>query len=246
MGDRVITSDLVDAIASDLVRVKHTGLSSYINLPLVYPSGSSITVKVDAVEHGVRISDAGFCFREIERLGGERSFKRTANTFAHECQIEVGSRTIFVDVPPEQAASAVSDVGLVSWRVADKICSKILTDNEEEVADILRQRLDSIFGHNRVRSQKDISGSSSWKWQVSAIVETDSTTAVFQAVSPSGQSINKASTAFFDLAGLDAPPRLIAVVTDRKSFGARLGILSRVGMILEAGDSDQNYRKKVA
>lgn len=246
MGDRVITSELADRIASDLVRVKHTGISSYINLPLVYPSGSNVTVKIDAVEQGVRVSDAGFCFREIERLGGERSFKRTANTFAHEAQVEVGNRTVFVDVPPEQAASAVSDVGLVSWRTAEKICTRLLSDNEDEVADILRQRLDAVFGHNRVKSGKEIAGSSSWKWKVSAIVNTGDSFAIFQAISPSGQSINKASTAFFDFAGLDAPPKMIGVVADKKSFGPRLGIISRVGaMILEAGETNESYRRKV-
>lgn len=247
MGDSVVISELADAIVSDLVRVKHTGLSSYINLPLVYPSGSNVTVKIDLVEHGVRVSDSGFCFREIERLGGERSFKRTARPFAHESQVEVGSRTIFVDVPVEQAASAVADVGLVSWRTAEKICTRLLSDNEDEVADILRQRLDAVFGPDRVKSGKEIAGSSSWKWKVSAVVETDGDTAVFQAISPSGQSINKASTAFFDFAGLDRPPKLVGVVADKRAFGPRLGIISRIGAkILEAGDSDESYRKKVA
>lgn len=247
MGDRIGVSDLADTIASDLVRVKHTGLSSYINLPLVYPSESNVTVKIDLLEHGVRVSDAGFCFKEIERLGGERSFKRTARPLAHECQVEVGSRTIFVDVPPQQAASAVSDVGLVSWRTAEKICTRLLSNNEEEVADILRQRLDSVFGPDRVKSGKEITGSSSWKWKVSAVVESDGDMAIFQAISPSGQSINKASTAFFDFAGLDRPPKLVAVVSDKRSFGPRLEIISRLGAkILEAGDSDESYRRKVA
>lgn len=247
MGDRVIPSELADAIAVDLVRVKHTGRTSFINLPLYYPSGSQVTVRVDVVKNGIRISDTGFCYREVERLGGEKSFRKSAGPFAHDAQVEVGERIIFVDVPPEHAQNAVSDVALASWRTAEKICSRLLSDNEEEVADILRERLDSVFGHYRVRSGKEISGSSSWLWKVTAVVEMDGSSAVFQAISPSGQSINKASTAFFDLAGLDAPPRLIGVVADKKAFGPRIGIISRIGArILEAGEPDDSYRKKAA
>ena len=247
MADQTLTSDLADRISADLVRVRHTGLSSYINLPLLHPSGSHVTVKLDPAPGGVRVSDAGFAYREIERLGGERSFSRAARGFAHELQVEAGSRTLFVVVPPDQVSAAVMDVGLASWRTAEKVCTKLLSDNEEEVADILRQRLDAVFGADRVRSAQEISGSSTWKWKVSAVVDAGDSLAIFQAISPAGQSINKASTAFFDFAGLDAPPKLIGVVSAKQQFGPRLGIITRIGaQILEAGEPDDAYKRKAA
>src|SRR3546814_11423671 len=54
--------------------------SSYINMPLLYPDGSCVTLRIDRLSDRFRVSDNGFAYREIEDLGAERSFAGTARS----------------------------------------------------------------------------------------------------------------------------------------------------------------------
>ena len=71
-------SVMADAVAGDLLMVRHSGDSSFINLPIAYTSGTFVTVKIARVRDGVRVSDGGFAYRELESIGAERSFSKTA------------------------------------------------------------------------------------------------------------------------------------------------------------------------
>ncbi len=61
-------AEAVQSTARDLVRAQQIGESWYINLPILYPDGSYITVRVDQTPGGIRVSDDGFAFCEAEDL----------------------------------------------------------------------------------------------------------------------------------------------------------------------------------
>ncbi|MFV0408999.1 MAG: hypothetical protein ACK5LJ_04650 [Paracoccus sp. (in: a-proteobacteria)] len=81
----------------------------------------------------------------------------------------------------------------------------------------LKARLDQIFPAN-VSYEDKIYGASSTDWDVSAIASLNGHKAVFQAISKYPVSVYKASTAFHDLAALDTPPSLIAVVHSKQEL----------------------------
>ena len=83
-------------------------------------------------------------------------------------------------------------------------------------------------------------------WDVSAMVDLDDRVAVFQAVSNHPDSIFRASTAFRDIAELDRPPRLVAVVRDKEALGPKLDLLSREGRVIEANQPDDAFIRAVA
>ena len=62
-------SVMAETVANDLLTVRHWGDSSFINLPIAYTSGTFVTVKIDRVHDGVRVSDGGFAYRELESIG---------------------------------------------------------------------------------------------------------------------------------------------------------------------------------
>jgi hypothetical protein len=111
----------VEATAGELVRLNQIGNSSYVNLPLLYPDGSSVTVKIDHVADGLRVSDNGFAYREIEGIGAENSFSKAAKKVAEELSVEADRRTIFADASAETLFRAICDVGAASWSVADSV-----------------------------------------------------------------------------------------------------------------------------
>ncbi|MBC6402284.1 MAG: hypothetical protein GDA39_02190 [Hyphomonadaceae bacterium] len=77
-GEQVSISGIASTIAPRLVSVKSWGDASFLGLPMTYPGGSFVTVRLTHTNGGVRVSDSGFAFRELESFGVSRGFSRTA------------------------------------------------------------------------------------------------------------------------------------------------------------------------
>ncbi|WP_311275745.1 DUF1828 domain-containing protein [Methylobacterium sp. WCS2018Hpa-22] len=245
IADRV--RQAVENTARELVRTERIGESWYINLPLLYPDGSYVTVRVDPTPGGIRVSDDGFAYREAEDLEAPKgSFKRTASAIAEQMGVFVNNHAIFVDSSTDMLERAVHDVAEASWRVADRISQRLLSDDDEALSEALASRLLKVFGPNSVDPNKStILGASTNEWTLSAVVRLPDRVAVFQAVSDHAASIYKASTAFRDLSELHDPPRLIAVVKDLSAFGPKLSLLVPSKVIQEQ-QSDSDFRRAAA
>lgn len=236
----------VETAASELVTVQQWGDSSLITLPLIYPSGTHVAVKIALVADGLRISDNGFAYREIEAIGAEKSFKRVAGPIAEAAELNRNARVLYVDVPPEQLTRAICDVGLASWQVVDRVYSRH-TALSDEAEIYLQERLGRLFGPDRLRRDNVITGASNNEWKFTAVVESDDRIAVFHAVSDHSAAIYRTVAAFHDLAYLDTPPIRIAVVENKQSLGAtQLNILSQAGRVLERTQPDEVFLRAAA
>lgn len=125
----------VSAVARDLVSLKSFGPSHFVSLPLLYPDGSSVTVKIDQLKDGVRVSDNGFAYRKIEAVGADRSFGGVARRIAEEESVEANRRVIFADVEVDALFGAICDVGAASWRVTDYVYRGLTDAEEDEIVD---------------------------------------------------------------------------------------------------------------
>lgn len=99
--------------------VRRIGESSYISLPMLYPSGSQVTLRVSASPEGLRVSDNGFAFDESHSFGADASFYRKADSLAARLDLIRQGREIFVEIPADQLFRAICDVGTASWQVAE-------------------------------------------------------------------------------------------------------------------------------
>lgn len=232
--------------AAELVRVSHWGSSSYINLPLLFPSGSAATVRISQTGATFRVDDGGFAYREIEAIGAERSFPKVAAKFAGAEELQTDRRVIFTDASEDELVRAICDVGLASYEVAGEIYRRAASEGAAEIEDYLRERLESIFHGARIEPDEEIKGASSHPWTVTAAIHMDSGLIVFQAVGNHPYSVYKASTAFHDLNELINPPRCIAVVKDKEAMGVNLNVLAQAGRVIQGDQSDETYRKAVA
>lgn len=217
-----------------------------MNLPILYPDGSSVTVRIDPLAKGIRVSDNGFAYREIEALGAERSFAKTANNIVEEIGVFTDKKAVYVEATAETLLRAIVDVASASWQIAAKVVKRVSEREEAEIEEQLTERLVSIFGFDHVNPDKKLTGASSNEWEVSAVVSLNSHVAAFQAVGDSPVSIYKTSTAFHDLGSLERPPILISVVRSKKALGARLGLLSQAGRVIEEQQPDDVFRRAVA
>ncbi|RWN01051.1 MAG: hypothetical protein EOR86_04145 [Mesorhizobium sp.] len=235
---------IVRDTARDLVRLERINGAFFLNLPLLYPDGSFVTVRIDQMPNAVRISDAGFAYREAEDVDAARSFKRTANKVAEVTGISVGERTLSLEVPVEDIHRAILDVAESSWRVADHICQRVFDEDEDELSEALNERLIGLFGAPNV-SHAPITGASNNEWRVSATVAYQGHKVIFQAVGEHANSVYKASTAFHDIAGLPHAPRLVAVVKSKKAMGSKLSLLAPARVVEEA-QPDDLFKKAAA
>lgn len=232
--------------ARELLSVRHWGDASFITLPMVYPGGAFVTVKIEIGQSGFRVGDNGFAYRELESMGINRSFGNTARSVAENQSLEVDRRSVFVDVPPELVSRAICDVAAASWQIADTAIGRVSEEEEADLEERLRDRLSTVFGSSKVANEHTIQGASTSAWDVSAIVRTDGNVAVFHAVSKYPNSVFKASTAFHDLALLEKPPALIAVVRKKADLGPRLNLLAQIGNVIEQDQPDRTYERLVA
>lgn len=235
----------VEAAVRDLVRARRANGALYVNLPMLYPDGSFVTVRIDHSASGVRVSDAGFAYREADDVGAARSFRRTANRLVEETDVQVGDRLLFMDASIGTLERAICDVAEVSWRVANVISARALEEEDVALSEELSVRLRAIFGDANVVAGADIVGSSTTVWPVTALVTVDGSPIVFQAVSDHANSINRASTAFRDLSTLDKAPRLVAFVRSKAALGSKLALLAP-GKIVEEGQGNDNLARAAA
>lgn len=241
MSTQVPISDIAATIAPRLVSVKSWGDASFLSLPLAYPSGSFVTVRLSSVSGGVRVSDSGFAYRELESFGVGRSFARTARTISERFDLTVGRRSIYVDVPDEHVERAILEVGAASRDVADQIISRALKDAEADISEALHDKLARIFP-NGVDFDSKVIGASSTEWEVSASTFVDGNKTIFQAVSNYAVSVYKANTAFHDIAALETPPNLVSVVSSKRDMGSNLSLLAQAGKVVEIGLNDELMR----
>jgi len=232
----------VETVARDLVRHRRVNGSSFINLPLLYPDGSNVTVRVDAIESGLRVSDNGFAFREAEDVNATRSFGQNKKGIAEEFNVQFGQKLIFTDTASDGLFEAVCDVAAASWQIAARVYSRLPDDEEIELEEELGERLKTLFGTPHVEENKELRGASSVSWPVSAVVSFSDHKTVFQAVGGNANSINRSATAFRDLSLLPNPPKIVAVVRDRTLLGARASLLTQASArVLERGQSDEQW-----
>lgn len=236
----------VDRAVSDLVRTTRWGESTYVNLPMFMPSGTPATVRVTPSPAAFRVDDGGFAYRELEAIGAERSFRKTADRFAEAEGLAVGKRTIRVDVAEGELARAICDVGAASYSTAHDVYRRQNEEGAAEIQDYLRERLEDVFRGSRIESEQTIKGASAHEWTVSNALYLDDRLVIFQAVGNHAYSIYKASTAFHDLNELPTPPRCVAVVKDREALGVNLNVLAQAGRVIQGDQPDDVYVRAAA
>jgi hypothetical protein len=235
----------VQSAVAQLVRVQTWGGAAFVNLPMFYPNGNPITVKVEQWVGGYRVSDGGLTYRELEQIGAESYFARNAGVYAGEMQGVVWNRSLCIDAAPNELSAAIADVAATVERMASKIMARVSAKGlEAEIASHLWDRLKAIFGE---RAERDvtITGPSTKDWKVDAVVHLDERDAVFRAVSAHHTSVYSASAMFHDLALRDNPPVTTAVVTSKADLGAMFNILAQAGNVIEQGQSDAVFESAV-
>ena len=245
MGEMPRIPDICSAILPRLVSFQEGQNAGFVTLPMLYPSGSFVTVRITYARHGIRVSDAGFAYREADSFGAGRSFAKTAKAEGEKAHLKVGKRSIYADVAGEQVERAILDVSAASCTVAQDIISECRPRKKMALTRFCTRDLIKYFP-DQWSTSVTLKGASSTDWKVSAVASFDGTKAVFQTVLNHSNAVYRTSTAFHDIGALEQPPKLVAVVSKKAEMGKRYSILAQAGRVIEVSQSDVTYRRAVA
>ncbi len=233
--------DAAEAALRQLVSVKPDGDAVFVSLPLYYPSGSSVCLRISQRDHEYRVTDWAMAHREIELVGGDALFNRTAKRAAERTGALIAGEEVYSVCSLGELAPVIADIGWASHYIAHAIVDRAQRQSESDILISLTARLKHLFGENRVESEKLIAGFSTNDWNVSALVHIDGREAVFDVVSNHHASVFTTSTKFNDLKLLDNAPKTIAVVKDKAAMGAYYNILAQAGYVIQDDAPDMSF-----
>ncbi len=232
----------VEAAARQLVSISHRQGESHIHIPIFYPSGAASTVIVSGGGDSFTVSDGGFAFREAALVGGEARFSSRARKLAERLGIESNSRMLFATSGRLQLAATIADIASASAQLAHSLVLKATERGAGEIAIHLYDRLVEVFGEQRVKAAAKLSGASTHRWEVSALVVHKGTEFVFDAVGNHHASVFSTSAKFRDFSLLSRPPVTTAVVHSKADLGSYYAILAQAGNVIEEGASNDDFR----
>lgn len=237
----------VEAAVQGLVRASHVNGSTLVSLPISYPTGTAVGVRIDPAPGGYIVSDFAFGYREAESFGAERSFVAQVKKFLERYHLEYGSgHQIKVFARADQLRAAIKMVAAASFGTVQKVYESAPEWDEEEVSADLYQRLVRLFGQSHVHARARIVGASSVAWPIAARVTIEGRDVLFDVVSPHHSSVFSTVSKFNDLARTERHSIEVAVVDDKVAMGKWLPLLSQVATVIEDDAADETIEAIVS
>jgi hypothetical protein len=247
-------SELIDAVAKELVATEHDTAGSFIRTPLTYPSGALVVVRVHrADDERFFVSDWGLGYQEADLTGSAAFYTRHANPIAQKAGVGFDNQSFFVmEALRGQLAGAIVTIANCSQeatiRAADSLAEKTFEDSKER----LYERLIAVFEPKTRPSTRIVSknvkivGQSMTEWQVATLVRLPgfARPTIFEPVTRHHHSVASASMKFSDIArlGNEAPAR-VAMVHNKKEFGTLLNVLSQAANVIDEDVPDTTIER---
>lgn len=244
-----VLGKIAQEVASSLATATASTTSSFIATPLVYPSGTSVVVRLDG--SGIRffVSDYGMGFQEAMMMNASHSYTMIAHGLIRDTGISFDHRSFFVaEAARDELAGVVSAVANCSQRAVIETALIHEARKLDVDRNLLIERLQAAFGQKRVEKDVEIRGASTIKWDVTARVATsDSVVMLFDYAKPHKNSVSNTVAKFHDIARLSVPPRRIVTIRDTVLMDCFVGLLSQSAHVIElAATPDEALRALAA
>jgi hypothetical protein len=239
---------IVDEVAREIVAAEHRIGGSFIRTPLMYPSGSTVVVRIEEGTDRFFVSDMGFGFQEAELMGAGLLYAKPASVIAEAAGVRFDNQAFFVlEASREQLAGAVVTIANCSQeaviRAADALAEKTFEDKKVR----LYEKLVKVFEPKIVSKNVEVTGASSQKWRVATVVSMpNARPTIFEPVTKNPNSIAHATMKFGDIALLENAPHRVAVVHKKAELGTLLTVLSRSADVIEDDAPNERIRRLAA
>ncbi len=234
----------IDGAIGRLISVSYINSAIMVNMPLFYPSGSEVSVRLETSKSGFHVSDASFGYREAELVGGEVGFMRRARQHVEDLGLSISdAHEIWVDVTSaEQLTGAIATVANASYDVSHAVVRSLTEKELTTLTDSLYRRLEAIFDRKQINYQAKIRGATGSTFHVSACVTGGPRLLLFDAVAKHYTSVASCCTKFQDMSGIENPPNRFAVVRDKAAMGTWLALISQAATVIQDNAPDAAFK----
>lgn len=245
-GERIRDGGVRAAVES-LVRTSAWGNAYFINVPLTYPSGSVVGVKVTPKGGGYLVTDFGLGWREAEDYEAQRSFGAHAGRIKSLVGVEYGDNHEFHMFATErQLTTAIRRVAYASHRAAMKAFKSLPEEGAREIGEALFQMLRDTFGAENVSGETKLAGASNIEWPFAARLLQGKKRILFDVVSPQWTSVVSAKSKFSDVRRLGRNNIPVAVVDSIDAMGKWLPLIAQEAEVIEDNIDGDELRKVIA
>lgn len=236
--------EAVNAAMRDLVYATHRPEGSYVKLPIFYPSGSEVVIRVSGGPDRFFVTDFGMGFQEAEFIGAEKIYVRHAKQIGQAAGVGFDDHAFFaIEINRDQLPGGIVTIANCSAEAmivtAMKSAEKIAVDN----AEFMIEKLERIFGADKIRKNEKIIGSSNHEWEFAALVEIGRRKSVFEFSTKHPQSVASVAMKMDDVSRLTGAPTRVVMVRNKDEMGTYLGVLSHSAYIVEEKIADKRIRE---
>jgi hypothetical protein len=241
-------SAIAEQVARELATSVETPGGCFIQTPLLYPSGTSVVVRIDGAGDRFFVSDNGMGYEEANGLNEAARFGSVARSLIAGSEIGFDSRFLYAaDATNDELVGVVAAVANVSQRAVIEVTLRHEAKKVDSDRKTLIDRLEHAFGVPRVAKDISIRGASNVEWEVTARVETrDNIVSIFDYVKRHKNSVSSTVAMFHDIARLETPPRRIVTVRDMTEMGFFVGLLSQAANVIELPRTNDDTLRRLA
>ncbi len=199
---------IAEQVARSLASSMRVGGAYHIQTPLLYPSGSSVVVRIDGSSDRFFVSDFGMGYEEVSMLTSALGYGVIARALIRGTGVGFDNRSFFVaEATSDDLVGVVSAIANCSQRAVIETVIKHEVKKYDSDRAILIERLEFAFGKKRVERDIVIRGASLVDWEVTAQVVNDNVMSIFDYAKAHKNSVSSTVAKFHDIARLEHAPR---------------------------------------
>lgn len=253
----VTTSDTIgrfpalDEAVRSLVSTSFVQGRFRIEMPVILPSGSAVTVTVwpeGSGETFLVTDDGASLFEVTSGAFSERHFGRVAK---ERCErygaIFDGSAMLYLRVSSGRLRGAILAMANLMREVVDETIHRSINQKARQIDLELWDKLERAFSGYNVERRAHLLGESTASHEFSAVVKAETGLIAFDTFSAQGNSVNSIYVKMADIGRSDTPPKGIAVTTRMSDIGPKLNLINSVAQVVEIGiGPDELHRLALA
>lgn len=234
----------IEVAMREIVSAKHRPEGSYISLPALYPSGSSSVVRVSGGPDIFFVTDFGLGHTESELMGFEKVYLRQARIVSKRSGVRFDEHAFFaIKVTADRLAGAIITVANCSVEAVMLAAFKAAEKASADGAVSMIDKLERIFGLDRVDKHRKFLGASNHEWDFAATVNLNGGRTVFEFATKHSSSIASVSMKMNDVSRLTTAPKRVVMVRSKEDLGTYLGVLSQAANVIEVSVEDSSVRR---
>jgi hypothetical protein len=244
VANQELRQRLSDAVGRLMGARRGPGQKMLLDMPVVYPSGSSVVVDVEINGDKVWVSDMGMGHTEAMMMGAAESYQHVARGKASEFGIGYDGGAMFVLWAPvdriEAAILCVANASAQAAADAVRLASEVRYRKQE---DAVFEKVVRIFGNLSVARSREVVGRRG-SWEAHNVVMLNGGRgAIFEPMSKQHVSVSSKFLMFSDLREAQVGFSLNAVVENINSLDAKAQMVGDVANIIEMSASDEVFRR---